>query len=115
MPNEELVATQRILNMKHLGWAALWDVASLAAQRLLHGQTNFVKMLWKFNSVYNPKLQIADHQQPVKYEISLPPAHVEKIADRHSLYVHSAGGRTGRQIDDHTEQFVEATRMGAGE
>ena len=86
----------------------------LAAQRLIRGQTNFIKMLWKFNSVYNPKLQIADHQQPVKYEISLPPAHVDKVADRSSLYVHAAGGRTGRQIDDTTEQFVETTRMGAG-
>lgn len=112
---EELVATQRVLNMKHLGWAALRDVASLAAQRLMRGQTNFIKMLWKFNSVYNPKLQIADHKAPVKYEISQPPAHVEKIADRHSLYVHASGGRGGRQIDDHTERFVDATRMGVGE
>jgi hypothetical protein len=44
----------------------------------------------------------------------LPPAHVDKIADRTSLYVHAAGGRAGRQIDDTTEQFVETTRMGAG-
>ena len=111
---EALVATQRVLNMKHLGWSAFRSVIRLALERLLHGQTNFIKMLWKFNSVYNPKLQIADHQQPVKYEITLPPAHVDKVADRTSLYVHAAGGRAGRQIDDTTEQFVETTRMGAG-
>lgn len=111
---EELVATQRVLNLKHLGWSALKSVIRLALERLLHGQTNFIKMLWKFNRVYNPKLQLADHRQPVKYEISLPPEHVEKIADRTSLYVHAAGGRAGREIDDTTEQFVEATRMGAG-
>jgi hopanoid C-3 methylase HpnR len=111
---EELVATQRVLNLKHLGWSALKSVLKLAAQRLIRGQTNFIQMLWKFNSVYNPKLQIADHQQPVKYEITLPPAHVDKIADRTSLYVHAAGGRAGRQIDDTTEEFVETTRMGAG-
>ena len=111
---EELVATQRVLNMKHLGWSALRSVLKLAAQRLIRGQTNFIKMLWKFNSVYNPKLQIADHQKPVKYEISLPPAHVDTVADRTSLYLHAAAGRAGRQIDDTTEQFVETTRMGAG-
>ncbi len=30
-------------------------------------------MIWKFNSVYRPDLQLADHQQPTKYEIGLPP------------------------------------------
>ena len=69
-------------------------------------------MLWKFNSVYDPKLQIADHHQPVRYEISPPPEWEEKIA-RGALYVHGAGGRKGRQIDNETEAFVEATRMGA--
>jgi len=109
---EELVETQRILSMKHLGFAALREAAGLAVGRLLRGQTNFVRMLWKFNSVYNPKLQIADHQQPVRYEISPPPAREERIA-RGALYVHAAGGRKGRHIDNATEAFVEATRMGA--
>ena len=90
----------------------MWSGSQL--ERLLRGQTNFIKMLWKFNSVYNPKLQIADHKQPVKYEISLPPAHVDKVADRSSLYLHAAGGRAARQIDDATEHFVETTRMDAG-
>ena len=111
---EELVSTQRVLNMKHLGWSAFKSVIKLALGRLLHGQTNFIKMLWKFNSVYNAKLQIADHRQPVNYEISLPPEHVDKVADRTSLYLHAAVGRSSRQIDDQTEQFVETTRMGAG-
>jgi hopanoid C-3 methylase len=109
---EELVDTQRILSMKHLGFAALREAAGLAVGRLLRGQTNFVRMLWKFNSVYDPKLQIADHQQPVRYEISPPPAWEERIA-RGALYVHAAGGRKGRHIDNSTEAFVEATRMGA--
>ena len=69
-------------------------------------------MLWKFNSVYNPNLQIADHQQPVRYEISPPPEREERVAHG-ALYVHAAGGRKGRQIDNATEAFVEATRMGA--
>ena len=108
----ELVETQRVLNTKHLGFAALRKAAGLAAGRLLRGQTNFVRMLWKFNSVYNAKLQIADHEQPVRYEIALPPERKAQI-DRGALYVHAAGGRKGRQIDNETETFVEATRMGA--
>jgi hypothetical protein len=71
-------------------------------------------MLWKFNGVYNPKLQIADHNQPVKYEISLPPARSEQF-NRQSMYIHSVRGRDGRQIDHATEQFVESTRMGTAE
>src|ERR1700741_3853756 len=108
----ELVETQRVLSMKHLGMAALREAAGLAVERLLHGQTNFVKMLWKFNSVYNPNLQIEDHRQPVKYEITLPPDQHDKV-DRKSLYIHTAKGRQGRQIDASTEAFVDATRMGA--
>jgi hopanoid C-3 methylase HpnR len=106
----ELVKTQQILNQKHLGWRALKSTARIAAGHLLRGQTNFVKMLWKFNSVYNPKLQLADHAQPVTYEIPLS----ELTPDTHNqlLYIHRAQGRKGRLLDDATEQFVEATRTG---
>src|SRR5260221_2409340 len=110
----ELVETQRVLSMKHLGLAALRETAGLAVDRLIRGQTNFLRMLWKFSSVYNPELQLADHSQPVKYEISLPPVRSEKL-DRQSLYIHSARGRSGREIDHATEQFVESTRMGIAE
>ena len=106
----ELVETQRVLSLKHLGLSALREAAGLAVGRLIHGQTNFVKMLWKFNSVYNPALQLADHRQPVHYEMSLPPEHRDLI-DPRSIYVHSPRGRNGRSIDDDTEQFVEQTRM----
>jgi hopanoid C-3 methylase len=111
---QERVETQRVLSMKHLGFAALRETAGLAAARLLRGQTNFVQMLWKFNSVDNPKLQHADHYQPIKYEISLPPPRSEQL-DRQSMYIHSARGRGGREIDHATEQFVESTRMGASQ
>jgi hopanoid C-3 methylase HpnR len=109
---EELVRTQQVLNSKHLGWAAVRDAASLAVGRLLHGQTNFVKMLWKFHSVYNPKLQLADHEQGAKYEIGLPPAPQQKVEPA-SLYVHASLGRQGRETDELTEEFVEKTRLGA--
>jgi hypothetical protein len=109
---EELVSTQQILNSKHLGWSAVRDAASLAVGRLLHGQTNFVKMLWKFNGVYNPKLQIADHQRPVEYEIPLPPA-PQKQVDPKLLYIHEALGRQSRAIDESTEAFVDQNRLSA--
>lgn len=84
---EELVKTQQILNRKHLGLAALRDTFWLSLKLLVQGQTNFVRMLWKFNSVYNPGRQLADHRQSVKYEINLPKPGVEPLV-KNSLYVH---------------------------
>ena len=52
---KELVDTQRVLSCKHLGWSALRDCARIVVRQLLRGQTNFIRMLWKFNSVYNPE------------------------------------------------------------
>ena len=110
---EELVKTQQVLNKKHLGWAALKGTAKIAAGHLMRGQTNFIKMLWKFNSVYNPKLQIADHQRAPKYEMTLPSAPQEiKNLDAKQLFILPAKGRRGRALDDSSEQFVEATRTG---
>jgi hopanoid C-3 methylase HpnR len=108
----ELVRTQQILNKKHLGWAALKSTATLAAGQLMRGQTNFVKMLWKFNSVYNPKFQMADHQRPVSYEMSLPPSAQETVNSK-LLYILPPKGRRGRAVDDSTEQFIETSRMGS--
>jgi hypothetical protein len=68
-------------------------------------------MLWKFNSIYNPKLQLADHQRPVSYEMSLPPAAQETVNSK-LLYILPSKGRRARAVDDSTEQFIETTRMG---
>ena len=85
---EELVRTQLVLNKKHLRWAALRDTFFLAAKYLAQGQTNFVRMLWKFGQVYNAKRQLADHNRPVKYAIS-PPAHSSLVTlNPDTLYVH---------------------------
>ena len=108
---QELVQTQRILNMKHLGWTALKATAQTVAGQLLRGQTNFMKALWKFNSIYDPGLQLADHQLPVKYAMTLPPAPKEKVPAQ-VLYIHHSQGRRGRALDEGTEQFVEQTRLG---
>jgi hopanoid C-3 methylase len=107
----ELVECQRVLARKNLGWAALRQCAGIVIRKLLCGQTNFIRMLWKFNSVYRPELQIADHSQRVKYEISLPPPS-DATARQRKLYIHENRGRNGRQIDHRTEEFVNATRMG---
>jgi hopanoid C-3 methylase HpnR len=109
----ELVKTQQVLNRKHLGFAALRKTLGITSRHLLHGQTNFLRMLWKFNSVFNPELQLADHARPVRYEMPLRPAFAA-VADKRALYVHKPAGRRGRILDDATEQFVDATRSGAG-
>jgi hopanoid C-3 methylase len=84
----ELVKTQQVLNMKHLGWNALKGTFKIAAKHLMNGQTNFVKMLWKFSSVYSVERQVHDHQQHVKYQISLPEKQGQKLIDPSTLYVH---------------------------
>ena len=69
----ELVKTQQVLNTKHLGLRALKNTAWISAKLLARGQTNFVKMLWRFGSVFNPARQLADHARPVKYAMRVPP------------------------------------------
>jgi hopanoid C-3 methylase HpnR len=114
---EELVGIQRAIYAKHVDWRNAWDVVGLAARLLLRGQTNFVKSLFKLNSVYRPELLLADHARLVAYEIPLPPeaadTHASPARARRGLYIHAPRGRAGRAIDAETEAFVDATRMGA--
>jgi hopanoid C-3 methylase HpnR len=110
----ELVKTQQVLNSKHLGVAAVRQTLGIAARLLLHGQTNFLRMIWKFNSVFNPALQMADHARPVRYELPARPEFAA-VADKRALYVHKPAGRRGRTLDDATEQFVDATRSNSGQ
>src|SRR5438270_8241931 len=65
----ELVATQRAIYAKHIDWHDLRVVAGISARLLLRGQTNFVKSLFKLNSIYRPELLLADHARPVEYQI----------------------------------------------
>jgi hypothetical protein len=85
---QELVKTQDVLNRKHLGFAALKSVASIAGKLALKGQTNFIKMLWKFNSVYNPDRQLAEHAREVKYSMRPPSMHTEGRPTNEQLYIH---------------------------
>lgn len=84
----ELVKTQSVLARKHLGVAALAETAALAARHLAHGQTNFVKMLWRFQKVYNARRQLEDHWQPVHYELPEPDSAPVGQIERKDLYVH---------------------------
>jgi magnesium-protoporphyrin IX monomethyl ester (oxidative) cyclase len=84
---EELVATQAVINRKHLGVTALREVAGLAARLALRGQTNFLRMLWKFGTVYNRDRQYSDHLRPVTYQMRPPVASVIKPRAR-DLFVH---------------------------
>lgn len=109
----ELVRTQQVLNRKHLGWGALRRAAGQATRLMLRGQTNFVRMLWRFNSVFDPRLQLADHAREVRYEMTPPPAIGDApVVDMKTIYIHGPTGRAGRKIDDATEKFVDETRTG---
>jgi hopanoid C-3 methylase HpnR len=108
---EELVETQRVLFKKHMGWAGLRETMRTAAGHLARGQTNFVRSLFSFNSVYDPKKLLADHDRAVAYEVPAPPPVRAKVKAA-ELYVHAPRGRVGRAIDDRTEEFVDETRMG---
>src|SRR2546422_1277849 len=91
---EELVKTQGILNRKHLGLKALRGAAGIVAGHLMRGQTNFVRSLFKWNSVYHPDRQSGDHARPVKYAMK-PPALVPSPRPRgRQLYVHQPMGRS---------------------
>ena len=83
----ELTTTQQVLHRKHLGWRSLWAAAGMFARLALRGQTNFIRSMFHFNSVYNPEALLADHRGPVVYE--LPPPSVETKPDRALLYVHA--------------------------
>lgn len=107
---KELVLTQQVLNRKHLGWTAMKALAGILARNLARGQTNTLRMLWKFNSVYDPRLQLNDHRRPVAYPMS-PPPEPRSVVDPRDLYVLAPRGRAGRSIDDRMEAFVEQTRM----
>jgi hypothetical protein len=114
---KELLHTQRVLYSKHMNW---WTTPALAyelTKALLHGQTNFMRGIMNYNKVYNPEKMLADHDRPVHYELPvapLPETHAPGPKGR-QLYIHMNRGRAGRTIDESTERFVEATRMGASE
>jgi hopanoid C-3 methylase HpnR len=91
----ELVKTQRVLGTCHLKFSAARGAASMALKLLLKGQTNFIKMLWKFNRVYNAERQYSEHFREVKYQMTAPRglAKSGKLSPG-ELYVHMPGEET---------------------
>ena len=85
---EELVRSQDILNRKHMGWTALRETAGIAFRLLMQGQTNFLRMLWKFGSVYTVDRLHGDHEQEVRYPLRVPEAPRTARPSRDDLYVH---------------------------
>jgi hopanoid C-3 methylase len=93
----ELVRTQAVINRKHLGVAGLMSAASIATRLAIRGQTNFLRMLWRFSRVYNSGRQYADHQREVHYELPVPDHRtMAGPRDRHELYIHPRAGAKNR-------------------
>jgi hopanoid C-3 methylase len=93
---QELVKTQAVLARKHLGVAALAKTSGIVARQLLHGQTNFVKMIWKFDQVYNADRQHSEHLREAEYLLRPPGSPADGPAgafDRRDLYVHAPARR----------------------
>ena len=114
---EELVTTQRAIYAQASRLARdRRDVAGLATRLLLRGQTNFVKSLFKLNSVYRPDLLLADHARPVAYEIPLPPQALRDprraAPAARSMFMRRAAAPDGRSTPRPSD-FVDETRMGA--
>jgi magnesium-protoporphyrin IX monomethyl ester (oxidative) cyclase len=85
---EELVKTQGVINRKFKGPRTAASVLGILARELARGQTNFLRMLWKFNSVYDARRQHGDHLRPVSYELPLPAPHPPGTTDRTAFYIH---------------------------
>ena len=85
---EELVNTQNVLNRKHLGLQGLKDASAIAVKLLMRGQTNFLKMLFKFSQVYNARRQYEDHLREVPYAMRPPRPYSASRPDPADLYIH---------------------------
>jgi hypothetical protein len=57
---------------------------------------------------------VPDHSHPIQYElpVSLQTDPPLPKAKGPQLYIHAQRDRTARGIDDSTEQFINATRLG---
>ena len=86
---EELVKTQEIINRKFMGWRTAVAVSKILAGQLARGQTNFLKMLFKFSKAYNANRFYADHFKEVQYSMRRPSEYKRKVQPQ-ELLVHAA-------------------------
>jgi magnesium-protoporphyrin IX monomethyl ester (oxidative) cyclase len=103
---EELVKTQEIINRKFMGWRTAVAVSKILANQLMRGQTNFLKMLFKFSKVYNAERFYTDHEREVKYEMRRPtPPSSGRKFNAHDLLVHLNVPRPAQhESSDHRPQ-----------
>jgi hopanoid C-3 methylase len=50
-------------------------------------------MIWKFNKVYNPDRQYAEHQREARYLLTPPADKSAAPQDRRQLYIHAPARR----------------------
>jgi len=93
----ELVKTQAVLARKHLGVKALVQTAGIVARQLVHGQTNFARMLWKFDKVYNADRQYSEHLRQAEYQLPPPAETPVTKPDPKELYIHAPLDRRAGQ------------------
>ena len=93
----ELVLTQQVINRKFLGLRTAAGALRILSGNLARGQTNFARMLWKFNKVYNAGRLCTDHQRPVDYQLPLPPEAPGAVSDRRQLYIHTRPAASRRE------------------
>ncbi len=84
---EQLVRTQAVINAKFMGWRAAAAMSRLIAGQLVRGQTNFLRMLFKFSRVYNAQRFYEDHFRPSAYAMRRPSEYPAR-PDNGQLLVH---------------------------
>ncbi|RMF92006.1 MAG: hypothetical protein D6736_04225 [Nitrospinota bacterium] len=67
---------------------------------LLRGQTNFVRMLWKFSRVYHAERQYRDHFQEVQYRLRPPQETLLQKPSPDQLYIHLPAPGQGEKKPD---------------
>jgi magnesium-protoporphyrin IX monomethyl ester (oxidative) cyclase len=75
-----------------LGWRTAVALSRILAGQLLRGQTNFLKMLFKFSKVYNAGRFYGDHSKPVSYPM-LRPSDYPSRPTINQLMIHARAGR----------------------
>lgn len=84
---EELVKTQQIIDQKFMGWRTAVAVSRILAAQLAHGQTNFLKMLFRFSKSYNAERFHNDHLRDARYLMRRPEEYAKKMKPQ-DLLVH---------------------------
>jgi hopanoid C-3 methylase HpnR len=88
----ELVKTQEIINRKFMGWRTAVALSKILAGQLARGQTNFLKMLFKFSKAYNVDRFYEDHFKEVKYAMRRPSEYKRKMKPQDLLVHLSSAG-----------------------